>query len=224
MTSAQAFAPPVVATAGAEDQAVPLVVLLHGTGSHERQILGLADHLPTGVAYAAVRGPIAAAGGFAWFANRGIGRPVAESLRATMVWFRAWLDDLVPPARPVILVGFSGGAVFAGGLVLDQPARFAGAALLYGPLPFDAGVPTSPARLAGVPVVLVQGLNDRVIPRDLQNRTWDYLVGESGASATARRDPVGHEIAGPALHAVAGWLTERRAFLADRERPTANPT
>jgi phospholipase/carboxylesterase len=141
-----------------------------------------------------------------------------------MVWFRAWLDDLVPPARPVILVGFSGGAVFAGGLVLDQPARFAGAALLYGPLPFDAGVPTSPARLAGVPVVLVQGLNDRVIPRDLQNRTWDYLVGESGASATARRDPVGHEIAGPALHAVAGWLTERRAFLADRERPTANPT
>ena len=36
MTSAQAFAPPVVATAGAEDQTVPLVVLLHGTGSHCR--------------------------------------------------------------------------------------------------------------------------------------------------------------------------------------------
>lgn len=34
--------PPVVATAGAEDPSAPLVVLLHGRGSHEREILRLA--------------------------------------------------------------------------------------------------------------------------------------------------------------------------------------
>ena len=50
-----------------------------------------------------------------------------------MDWFRAWLDDVAPAGRPVVLVGFSGGAAFAGGLVLDDPSRYAGAAVLYQP-------------------------------------------------------------------------------------------
>lgn len=76
----QEFDAPVVATVGSTDPAAPLVVLLHGRGSNERDIIGLADHLPTGPAYASVRAPIAEGGGYAWFANRGILRPVAASL------------------------------------------------------------------------------------------------------------------------------------------------
>lgn len=56
----------------------------------------------------------------------GIGRPVAESLRATMDAFRGRLDVVAPAGRPVVLVGFSGGAAFAGGLLLDEPSRYAG--------------------------------------------------------------------------------------------------
>ncbi|MFG3417595.1 alpha/beta hydrolase [Micromonospora sp. NPDC049460] len=223
MSAMQTFAPPVVATAGSTDADAPLVVLLHGRGSHEREILRLADHLPVGPTYAAVRAPIAEGGGYAWFANRGIGRPVAESLRATMDWFRDWLDGVAPAGRPVVLIGFSGGAAFAGGLLLDDPGRYAGAAILYGTLPFDAGVPTTPARLAGVPVVVAQGEQDSVIPRELLDRTWNYLLSEAGAATLARRDPVGHGIAAPALATVAGWLRERLAFLADRVRPTPSP-
>ena len=77
----------VAATAGSSDPAAPLVVLLHGRGSSEREIIALADHLPPGPAYAAVRAPIAEGGGYAWFANRGIGRPIADSLTASMAWF-----------------------------------------------------------------------------------------------------------------------------------------
>jgi phospholipase/carboxylesterase len=149
----------------------PLVVLLHGRGADERSIIDLAGHLPTGASYAAVRAPIGSGGGYAWFANRGIGRPIAESLDQTMDWFRAWLDQVAPPGRPVILVGFSGGAAFAGGLLLADPQRFAGAAILCGTLPFDAGVPISPARLAGMPVFLAHGMTDTVIPRELLDRT-----------------------------------------------------
>jgi phospholipase/carboxylesterase len=199
---------PVVATAGSDDPAAPLVVLLHGRGSNEREILTLSGHLPPDFSYAAVRAPIAEGGGFAWFANRGIGRPVAASLRITMDWFRGWLDTVALPGRPVVLVGFSGGAAFAGGLLLDAPARYAGAAILYGTLPFDAGVPTTPQRLVGVPVLVAQGEHDRVIPRELLDRTWDYVTGESGAQNTARRDPVGHGIAPQALQALADWLRE----------------
>jgi phospholipase/carboxylesterase len=218
------FPPPVVASAGSSDPAAPLVVLLHGRGSSEPEIVSLADSLPTGPAYAAVRAPIAEGSGFAWFANRGIGRPVAESLRATMDWFRGWLDAVAPAGRPVVLIGFSGGAAFAGGLLLDDPHRYAGGAILYGTLPFDVGLPTTPARLAGVPVVVAQGEQDTVIPRQLLDRTWAYLLGESGAPALARRDPGGHGLTSSTLATVAGWLAERLTFLAHHGRPTAGPT
>ena len=199
------FAKPVVATHGSTDPASPLVVLLHGRGSHEGDIIGLAPHLPEGPAYAAVRAPIGEGGGYAWFANRGIGRPVAESLRATMDWFRAWLDATAGD-RPVVLVGFSGGAAFAGGLVLDDPARYAGAAVLFGTVPFDAGVPVTDGRLLDVPVLVIQGDADAVIPRDLLDRTWAYVTGPSGAAATTHRSPGGHGIDQGSLDTLSTWL------------------
>ncbi len=184
----------------------PLVVLLHGRGSYEGHIIALADHLPDALAYAAVRAPIAEGGGYAWFANRGIGRPVAESLNETMAWFRSWLDQAAPNGRPVVLVGFSGGAAFAGGLLLADPSRWAGAAILHGTLPFDAGVPTTPGRLAGVPVLVAQGDTDVVIPADLQTRTWTYLHDGAGSVTTGVRDPGGHGLTAHVVGALHRWL------------------
>lgn len=210
-----AFATPTVAYHGSSDPDAPLVVLLHGRGSHEQEIISLAPRLPEGVTYAAVRAPISEGGGFAWFANRGIGRPVASSLAETMSWFRTWLDEVAPAGRPVALVGFSGGAAFAGGLVLADPTRYAGAAILYGTLPFDAGVPVEPSQLIGTPVFVAQGDADHVIPRELLDRTWSYLLTESGAAVEARRDPGGHGLTPATLHHLAGWLHARLAFLTD---------
>ena len=215
------FGVPIAVTRG--DAVAPLVVLLHGRGSHETEIMALADALPPELSYAAVRAPLAEGPGFAWFANRGIGRPVPDSLRATMDWFNAWLDEIAPPGRPVLLVGFSGGAAFAGGLVLDNPERFAGAAILYGTVPFDAGVPTVAARLAGVPVFVAQGEHDHVIPRELLDHTWRYVTEESGAPTIARRDPVGHGIATGALAELAGWLGERADYITRHGYPGREP-
>jgi phospholipase/carboxylesterase len=206
MTTYQA---PVVASRGSADPDAPLVVLLHGRGSDEQAIIDLADVLPEGAAYAAVRAPIAEGSGFAWFANRGIGRPVAESLDATITWFRRWLDEAAPGRRPVVLVGFSGGAAAAGGLLLADPKRFAGAAILYGTMPFDAGLDTAPGRLDGAAVFVAQGDADRVIPLDLQQRTWSYLHIDSGAQTTSHRDGGAHGLTQGALDALNSWLTER---------------
>ena len=200
------FAPPVVAWRGEDDGKRPLVVLLHGRGSNETDIIALSDRLPDGSVYAAPRAPIAEGGGYAWFANRGIGRPVAASLTDTMAWFRAWLDQIAPPGRPVVLVGFSGGAAFAGGLILDDPSRYAGAAILYGTLPFDAGVPTGAHRLSGTAVLVVHGDADVVIPRDLLERTWTYLHDDAGATTTAFRDPGGHGLSPAAVGELRRWL------------------
>jgi len=201
------FAPPRIARRGSTSAYALTVVLLHGRGSNEDQIIGLADRLPTGPSYIAVRAPIAEAGGFAWFANRGVGRPVAESLAATMQWFRTWLDEAVP--GPVLLVGFSGGAAFAGGLVLSDPARFAGAAILSGTLPFDAGVPVAPGRLEGVPMFVSQGETDTVIPAELLYDTWQYLTGPAGADTTAVLEIGGHNISADVVEKLSTWITRQ---------------
>ena len=203
------YEPPVVVGRGSRDPDVPLVVLLHGRGSDEEAIIGLADRLPENAAYLAVRAPIAEGDGYAWFANRGIGRPIAESLDATIKWFREWLAGVAGPDRPVTLVGFSGGAAAVGGLLLDDPDRFEGAAILYGTLPFEAGLDTSPGRLAGTQVFVAQGESDRVIPVELQGRTWQYLHQDSGATVTSNRDESGHEISEAALLALGEWVEER---------------
>ena len=131
-----------------------------------------------------------------------------------MAWFRGWLDRAAPEGRPVVIVGFSGGAAFAGGLVLAEPTRFAGAAVLYGTLPFDAGVPVTPGRLAGLPVFVAQGDQDAVIPRELLDRTWTYLLEDSGASASARRDPGGHGFTTETLTELGGWIRDLVGFSA----------
>jgi phospholipase/carboxylesterase len=200
------FAEPVIAWRGVADPDAPLVVLLHGRGSNEADIVALADHLPDGPTYAAVRAPISEGGGYAWFANRGIGRPIAESLSETMAWFRAWLDDIAPSGRPVVLAGFSGGAAFAGGLILEDPTRYRGAAVLFGTLPFDAGVPSTPGRLDGLPVFVAHGDTDAVIPRDLLERTWTYLHGDAGSTTTGVRDPGGHGLSAAVVAQLSNWL------------------
>jgi phospholipase/carboxylesterase len=204
-----AFPEPVTATFGAVDPAAPLVILLHGRGSHERDIIGLAAQLPQGPAYAAVRAPITEGGGFAWFANRGIGRPIAESLAQTMAWFDAWLVEAAPSGRPVVLVGFSGGAAFAGGLLLADPKRYAGVAILYGTLPFDAGIPVTTGLLRNANVFVAQGEADSVIPRELLDATWTYLHEDSEGTVVGRRDPGGHQISTGTLSALHEWLADR---------------
>jgi hypothetical protein len=82
-------------------------------------------HLPVGPAYIAPCAPIAEGAGYAWLVNRGLGRPVAESLDASIRWFRGWLDEVAGPDRAVLLIGFSGGTAEVGALLLADPARFA---------------------------------------------------------------------------------------------------
>ncbi len=172
-----------------------LVVALHGRGADEHSMAGLAPHLPAGTTVASLRAPIAEGGGFAWFANRGIGRPVEESLKDTTRAVVDWLDEHAEEYRNVVLLGFSGGTAMAGGLLLERPDRFAGAVLLSGTLPWDAGLDATAGRLAGVRLFWANDVADPVIPAELVRRSEQWLRAESGADLTERHYPgVGHGI------------------------------
>lgn len=193
--------------AGSTVQNAPVVLLLHGRGSNEQDIISLAPLLPAEFSYYSVRGGVTIGpNAFAWFENQGIGRPTPESLRQELNWFRSWLDLSISPERPVVALGFSGGAAFAGGLLLDDSERFAGAAILYGTLPFDAGMPTTVGRLLHVPVFHAVGELDTVIPADLLTRSYEYLVHESEADLTYHKTRVGHMIDPEIVPQLARWL------------------
>lgn len=189
----------------------PLIVALHGRGADEASFAQLAPHLPQGATAAFVRAPLAEGGGYAWFANRGIGRPLPDSIKAGADWLFDWLDAEAAGHTSVSLLGFSGGMAMAGGLLLARPERFTAAVLLSGTLPWDAGLPEEQGRLAGVPVFWGRDVADRVIPADLVARTGEWLREKSGARLEEHQYPgMGHGITLPVLEDASAFL--RRAW------------
>ena len=187
-----------------------MLVLFHGRGADEFDLLEPAAAVAPSFAIASLRGPLALGSGYTWFENRGLGRPLGPSLRASadLVW--GWLDGLeagrVDPAR-IVPFGFSAGMLMAGALLLDRPERFRAAVLLSGTLPWeiDEFVP-APGRFASKPIFHAHGRWDDVIPADLVARTEAYLMHDSGALLRSQRYPMAHEIVRSELDDLARWL------------------
>jgi phospholipase/carboxylesterase len=198
-------ASPLITRWGSRDPEAPLIVLLQGGDclgdalgdSLQTDLAMFVQGLPGGAAYAAVRVPLAAPG------------HAPPGLAA----LRGWIDQQRAPEVPVVLIGVGGGAAAAGAMLLADPARFAAAALLFGALPFDSDLPVTRGRLAGIPVFLTHGAHDLVIPLELQRRTWDYLVRNSGSPLWAQRQPGGHELTAETVAGLAGWIVARLGFL-----------
>ena len=190
----------------------PLLVFLHGRGADEADLLDCASALPPEFAYASVRAPIELdGGGYTWFESRAVARPVAATLRASIDMTSAWLDGPATAQfnrKRTYLFGFSAGMMMGGAMLLDDPARFAGAVLLSGAIPFDAGVAAPPQRLAGVPVFNGHGALDDVIPANLVAQTRQYLRDRSGAVLTSREYQHAHAISPRELADIGTWLRE----------------
>lgn len=174
-----------------------LVVALHGRGADEASMLPLVPYLGDDVTVAAVRGPVVlGGGGYTWFENKGIGRPVPASIARSAELLETWLDETAATFDRVVLLGFSGGCAMAGGLLLRDPSRYAATVLLSGTLPWDAELDTSNGRLTGARVFYGYDVADGVIPDELIQRTVAWLRDESGADLAEHTYPgLGHGIA-----------------------------
>ena len=179
--------------------------MLHGNGADESNIFPLGDLFPADTTIAAPRGPIASEGGFRWYAAHDVGRPVAESMAQSIARLETWLDAQRPAAGSIWLVGFSAGAVMAAALALCAPQRYAGIAMMHGPLPFDAGLPLERDRLAGSELFYGYGSADAVIPAALMRRSIAWLRDESGANAVVREYGAAHEIPLAEARDLARW-------------------
>jgi phospholipase/carboxylesterase len=189
---------------GTDTIAAPLV-LLHGSGGNEFDLVPLASDLAPNVAKLGIRGAVAIEEGYAFFhrfpdrrvdeADIEAKAPVlAEFIEASCARYRF-------PRRP-IAIGFSNGAIMAAALLLARPGVLAGA-MLFRPLcPFTDDLPHC---LDSTPVLIIDGERDsRRSPGD-GLRLAEQLV-RVGALVTHRILPVGHSITAADKRIASEWL------------------
>lgn len=157
----------------------PLLLILHGYGSHEGDLFSLTPHLPLEPVMAALRAPLPAGGGWAWFPISDPGNPDDASVDAATTAVLDWLDGLADPPTSVGLLGFSQGGAMALQLLRRAPDRFAFAVQLSGFVP--SGTTPGDAALAGspLPVFWGRGTADAIIPESAVDRTQAWLPDHS---------------------------------------------
>jgi phospholipase/carboxylesterase len=144
-----------------------------------------------------------------WYEIGATGRSQHAGLHESLAALAALLDEMVEQdavnPRRLFILGFSQGSAMAGSLLLTAPERVAGAMLLSGYIPIDAGLDLHPEALGGKPVFVAHGTQDTVIPVQVGRMTRDYLQ-QSGAALTYREYPTGHGIGARELEDVLAWL------------------
>ena len=175
---------------------LPTLLLLHGTGGTEQDLVPLGGALFPGAGLLAPRGQVLENGMPRFFKRLAEGVFDLPDLHART----AQLAEFVAAAAAtygfdgskVVAVGFSNGANIAASLLLSQPGVLAGAALFRAMTPFE---PESPAKLPGVPVFLAAGRTDPLVPVANLERLAQ-LLGDAGAQVEVHWTPGGHQLTG----------------------------
>jgi len=144
MTHADAFPAPVVEWSQPEQERAgkPLLVLLHGYGANEQDLLSLAQMLPQDFAVASVRAPIAMGPGFTWFPLTASIDYSLDAVKDAASYVLDWLDGIRADHASVTLLGFSMGMAMATTMLRQRPADFAAVVGLSG-FVVDAGADPS---------------------------------------------------------------------------------
>lgn len=177
-----------------ESAAGPPLLLLHGTGGDEYDLLPLRDRLSPGAAVLSVRGAVLENGMPRFFRRLCEGvfdeddlRRRAEDLAAFVL---AASSAYGIEQRSLVAVGFSNGANMASALLLQQPGLLRAAVLLAAMVPF-AEPPDGD--LTGTLVVVSNGERDPMIPAAMTRRLV-FQLRTRGAEVAEQHHLGGHEI------------------------------
>ncbi|MDR4307582.1 alpha/beta hydrolase [Chelatococcus sambhunathii] len=188
---------------------LPPVLLLHGTGGDETDLIGLGSAVAPGAALLSPRGQVLENGMPRFFRRLAEGVFDEDDLRR-----RA--DDLarfVGEARAAygigapVALGFSNGANIAAAVRLLHPGVLSGAILLRGMVPLNGAVEKSVA----TPALLVSGDRDPIVPAANAARLAAMLEA-AGGPVEHRVLPTGHGLTRVDVEMAADWY-ERQAAL-----------
>jgi phospholipase/carboxylesterase len=185
-------------------EGAPTLLLLHGTGGNEDDLLPLGRMIAPGAALLSPRGKVLENGMPRFF------RRLAEGVFDEQdVGRRAnELADFVTEARGrydlpgPIAVGYSNGANIAAAVLLLRPEALAGAVLLRPMMPLRSA---PAADLNGKSILLLSGAMDPIASADSTARLI-AAFGTAGAQVEHRDLPAGHELSQADISTARSWL------------------
>ena len=184
------------------------VLVLHGTGGDENDLVPLARELMPAANVLSPRGKVSENGMSRFFRRLAEGVFDLEDLARRSDELVRFVDDAAAAygfdRGRVVALGFSNGANIAASVLLRRGRAFVGAILLAPMLPFDPGTPPS---LDGVRVFIGAGEADTMVP-PAQTRRLAAALRDAGADVTEHWHPAGHTITHEELRAVRAWLRE----------------
>jgi phospholipase/carboxylesterase len=198
----------------------PLLVLLHGLGADELDLLPVADALDPRLLTVSLRAPYEAEPmGYAWYAldwRTSPPTPRLDQAEASLAALAAFLPDLAArsgadPSR-VFLFGFSQGAAMALAVALTRPDLLRGAVVHSArALPFleAPGRRAPPAALARLDALVLHGTEDDVIPVASGRAVRELLAPLLGERLTYREHEAGHFVTAESARDAARWIEAR---------------
>jgi phospholipase/carboxylesterase len=193
--------------AGREESALTLL-LLHGTGGDENDLLPLGRELLPGANLLSPRGKVLEHGMPRFFRRLAEGVFDEEDLKLRTQELARFVGEASERYRldptKLFAVGFSNGANIASSLLLSFPAVLRGALLLRPMVPFE---PDTLPELSGVRVFVAAGELDQMVPRENTERLVE-LLRSCGAEVELRwQRRTGHGLATEEVEEAKRWLT-----------------
>ncbi|MBG6191058.1 phospholipase/carboxylesterase [Arthrobacter sp. CAN_A212] len=190
----------------------PVLLLLHGTGGTEHDLLQLAQRLAPGAGYLAPRGPVQEQGMNRWFRRFGEGKfDVDDVVRRAgeLADFVQWArQNYGLGERKVIAVGFSNGANIALATVLLHPQALADVVAFSGMYPL--GDRSFDGDLSGTAVALFNGEADAMAPVTSVTQLKSVLDNTGSDVHQVVREG-GHGVHPVEVDAAATWIGSRTA-------------
>ena len=192
----------------AEEPDAPTLLLLHGTGGDENDLMPLGRMLDEQAALLSPRGKVLENGMPRFFRRLAMGVFDQEDLvnrtHELAEFVTAAASEYGFDPGCVFAVGFSNGANIAASLLLLHPDLLAGAVLLRAMAPFE---PEMSPDLSGTPVYLAAGRSDQMVPPESTERLAELLKA-AGAEVTLDWQPGGHGIGRTEIEAARSWLKD----------------
>lgn len=196
---------------GAAGAASPTVLLLHGTGGDESDLIPLGAEIAPGVSLLSPRGQVSERGMPRYFRRHAEGVFDEIDIRARVPALAAFIRSAAAAYRfgldSLFALGYSNGANMAASLLLLEPGLLRGAALFRAVMPLE---PATPPALAGTSVFISDGTSDPFSPVERAQRLADALAA-AGAGVTLRWQRAGHQLVPGDLEDARSWLSQHLA-------------
>jgi phospholipase/carboxylesterase len=187
----------------------PTILMLHGRGSDEEDLLGIAPSFDRRFQIVSARAPYPFPyGGYTWYEVGEVGTPEPTMFRKSYESLVTFMTDILKgysiDPRRLILFGFSMGTVMSFSLALTHPDKIRGVAGNSGYVPEGTFLKYRWKEMGTTDVLITHGVQDTVIPISMARRARELFAG-SNASVSYHEYSAAHHLTDESLSDIVSW-------------------